>query len=96
MGLQNEEQLLVLLKLPAGVFVQGLEIEGVFGRDVFAAEKGSDIASIMFLMLDNLIQSDLVLYKQSNLDVELINILLGELVLSHMLDNRLSQTLEFW
>ena len=95
LGLQNEEKLLVLLQFSARVLVEGLEIEGVLGGDVSAAEKSSNIASVVLLMLDNFVQGNLVLHKQSNLDVELVDVLLGKFVLSYVLDNSLSQTLEF-
>lgn len=40
----------------------------------------------VLLVLDNLVQGDLVLDEQRNLDVQLIDILLGKLVLSDVLD----------
>jgi hypothetical protein len=53
------------------------------------------MASEVLLMLDNFIQSDLVLDKESDLDIELIDVLLSKLVLTNLVDNGLPQALEF-
>jgi len=90
LGLQNEEEFLILFQLPARVLVQSFQVEGVLGRNVFAAEKSSDIASVMLLVLDNLVKCDLVLHKQCNLDVQLIDVLLSKFVLSNVLHHSLS------
>jgi len=49
----------------------------------------------MFLVLDNFVKSNLVLNEQRDLDIELIDVLLGELILSYMLYYGLAQPLKF-
>ncbi len=44
----------------------------------------------VLLVFNDLVQSDLILYEKSNLNVELVNVLLCELVLTDMLDDSLS------
>jgi hypothetical protein len=47
-------------------------------------------------MFDDLVKSDLVLYKQRNLDVKLIDVLLGKLVLTYVLYYSLAQAFKLW
>ena len=47
-------------------------------------------------MFDDLVKSDLVLYKQRNLDVKLIDVLLGKLVLTYVLYYGLAQAFKLW
>ena len=52
------------------------------------------MATKILLMLDDFIQSNLVLDQQCNFDIQLINVLLSHFVLSDLLNDRLSHTLE--
>ncbi len=74
--------------------LRAFRVEGILRGDVLAAEEGANVATKVLLVLDDLVQRDLVLHKQRNLDVELIDVLLCELVLAHVLDNSLPKTLE--
>src|SRR2546423_11400327 len=49
----------------------------------------------VFLMLNDFIESNLVLDEKSNFDIELINVLLRHFILPNMLYNCLSQSFEF-
>lgn len=49
----------------------------------------------VLLVLHDFVQGDLVLDQQRDLDVQLIDILLRKLVLSHVLNYGLAQTFKF-
>ena len=78
-----------MLELFSGVFVQSLKVEWVLGRNIFAAKQGCDMATKMFLMPNNFIQGNLVLYEKGNFNVELIDILLSHFVLTYVLNDGL-------
>ncbi|KAI6764832.1 hypothetical protein HG531_012719 [Fusarium graminearum] len=92
--LQVEEELLVRFKLLAGALVERLEVELVGRGHGAVGDEVHGVTSIIVLMSDDFIQGDLVLDQKSNLDVELINIVLKHLVLSDLLDNGLADTLK--
>ena len=90
LSLQREEELLVQLQLLAGVLVESLEIERVLGIDLLVRQQTADMTAKVFLVLDDFIEGDLVLDQKCDFDIKLIDVLLGELVLSDLLDDRLA------
>ena len=63
LGLEDEEELLVVFKFSPRILVEGFEVKRIRGRDIFAAEQGTNVAAVVLLVLHNLIQCDLVLDK---------------------------------
>lgn len=75
--LEGKEQLLVELQLLAGVLVECLEVEWILRVDFLVGQKTADVSTKVLLMLDDLVKRNLVLDEQRNLDIELVDILLG-------------------
>ena len=79
-----------MLELLPLFLVERFEVEGILRREVLVVEETANMATKMLLVLDDFIEGDLVLDEKGNLDVELVDVLLSKLVLSHVLDNGLS------
>jgi hypothetical protein len=52
---------LILLQFPAGVLVEGLQVEWILGGDIFTVKQGADMTAKVLLVLHNFVQGDLVL-----------------------------------